>query len=105
MRIHRVFGPNNTVYFQDLAYNVFAVDAATGKVEWTHKINYGSGASILNRQPIGEGPNGVTLVDGVLYGESPTYAFAIQAKTGEQLWRTANLAEKTGQGFNIAPQV
>jgi outer membrane protein assembly factor BamB len=101
-----VFGPNNTVYFQDLAYNTFAVDSNTGKVEWEHKINYGAGGgSIFSRQPIGEGPNGVTLVDGTLYGETPQYAFALQAGTGEQLWRTADLAEKQGQGFNIAPQV
>ena len=56
-------------------------------------------------QPNGEGPNGLALAGGVLYGEMPSYAFALSAATGKQLWRTPNLAEKQGQGFNMAPQV
>ena len=47
----------------------------------------------------------MALVNGTLYGEMPAYAFALSAATGKQLWRTANLAEKQGQGFNLAPQV
>jgi outer membrane protein assembly factor BamB/plastocyanin len=96
-----VFGADGTVYLQDLAYNVFAADGKTGKVLWTHKTGRPKGSSM----PIGEGPNGLALVDGVLYGEMPSYAFAFSAATGKQLWRTANLAEKQGQGFNMAPQV
>ena len=96
-----VVGADGTVYLQDLAYNVFAVDGKTGKVLWTHKTGRPKGSSM----PIGEGPNGVALADGVLYGEMPSYAFALSAATGKQLWRTPNLAEKQGQGFNIAPQV
>ena len=96
-----VFGPDGTVYLQDLAYNVFAVDGTTGKVLWTHRTGRPKGSSMPN----GEGPNGVALVDGVLYGEMPSYAFALSAETGKQLWRTPNLAEKQGQGFNMAPQV
>lgn len=45
----------------------------------------------------------MALVNGTLYGEMPAYAFALSAATGKQLWRTANLAEKQGQGFNLAP--
>jgi outer membrane protein assembly factor BamB len=96
-----VFGADGTVYLQDLAYNVFAADGKTGKVLWTHRTGRPQGSS----QPNGEGPNGLALVDGVLYGEMPSYAFALSAATGKQLWRTANLAEKQGQGFNMAPQV
>jgi outer membrane protein assembly factor BamB len=98
-----VFGEDGTIYLQDLAYNVFAVDGQTGKVLWTHRSGRGAGSA--SSQPIGEGPNGVALANGTVYGEMPAYAFALSAATGKQLWRTPNLAEKQGQGFNIAPQV
>ena len=96
-----VFGADGTCHLQDLAYNVFAADGKTGKVLWTHRTGRPQGSS----QPNGEGPNGLALAGGVLYGEMPSYAFALSAATGEQLWRTPNLAEKQGQGFNMAPQV
>ena len=51
------------------------------------------------------GPERLALANGTVYGEMPAYAFALSAATGKQLWRTPNLAEKQGQGFNIAPQV
>lgn len=98
-----VFGEDGTVYLQDLAYNVFAVNGKTGKTLWTHSS--GRNGASLSSLPIGEGPNGVALVNGTLYGEMPSYAFALSAATGKQLWRTPNLAEKQGQGFNLAPQV
>jgi outer membrane protein assembly factor BamB len=98
-----VFGEDGTIYLQDLAYNVFALDGKTGKTLWTHSS--GRNGASLSSLPIGEGPNGVALVNGTLYGEMPAYAFALSATTGKLLWRTPNLAEKQGQGFNLAPQV
>ena len=98
-----VFGQDGTIYFQDLAYNVFAVDGKTGKTLWTYRS--GSGHLSLSSMPTAEGPNGVALVNGTVYGETPTDAFALSAATGKQLWRTPALAEKQGQGMNIAPQV
>jgi outer membrane protein assembly factor BamB len=92
-----VFGPNGVAYLQDLGNNVYAVDVNTGHVIWKYKVP----ASDSN----GEGPNGVTLVNGTVFGETNRQAFALQASTGEQLWRTGNLADKTGQGFNMAPAV
>jgi outer membrane protein assembly factor BamB len=94
-----VVGPDGTIYFQDLGYNVFAANGKTGKVLWTYHAGHMSG------MPLGEGPNGVAVVGGTVYGEMPAYAFALSAATGKLLWRTANLAAKQGQGFNIAPQV
>jgi outer membrane protein assembly factor BamB len=97
-----VFGPNGVVYLQDLGDNVYAVNLKTGKVEWKYKVPAGD--------TNGEGPNGVTLVDNKIYGNTNTSAFALQASTGEQLWKTAGLANPSGkafdgQGLNIAPQV
>jgi outer membrane protein assembly factor BamB len=98
-----VFGPNGVVYLQDLSDSVYAVNVKTGKQIWKYTVPPG--------QTNGEGPNGVTLVDGTIYGTSNRQVFALQAATGEQLWKTANLADpsgpklQAGQGFNIAPQV
>jgi len=94
-----VVGPNGTIYFQDLGYNVFAANGKTGKVLWTFNIHRTSA------NPLGEGPNGVALVNGTVYGETPSAAFALSAATGKPLWQTVSLAAKQGQGFNIAPQV
>ena len=92
-----VFGPNGVAYLQDLGNNVYAVSVKTGKIMWKYKVPK-SGTN-------GEGPNGVTLVANKLYGETNRQAFALQASTGEQLWKTGNIADKAGQGFNIAPQI
>ena len=94
---HAGVRPNGVAYLQDLGNNVYAVDVKTGRVIWKYKVP----ASDTN----GEGPNGVTLVNGTIFGETNRQAFALQAATGEQLWRTGNLADKTGQGFNMAPAV
>jgi outer membrane protein assembly factor BamB len=55
-----VFGEDGTIYLQDLAYNVFAVNGKTGKTLWTHSS--GRNGASLSSLPIGEGPNGVALV-------------------------------------------
>lgn len=115
-----IFDGKGTVYFQDAAGNVTAVSVETGLEKWKRVYNLPN-----------EGPNGVTYDDGVIYGATSTFAFALDAETGEQLWRTPRLviteaegeaqfpaAEKVGgniktegaispagQGINFAPQV
>jgi outer membrane protein assembly factor BamB/mono/diheme cytochrome c family protein len=115
-----VFDGEGTVYFQDAANNVTAVSVETGLEKWKRVYNLPN-----------EGPNGVTYDNGVIYGTTSTFAFALDAKTGKQLWRTPRLviteaegeaqfpeAEKVGgniktkgaispagQGINFAPQV
>jgi outer membrane protein assembly factor BamB len=99
-----VFSPDGqTAYLQDLSDSVYAINVKTGKQIWKYKVP----TSDSN----GEGPNGVTLVGNRIYGNTNTKAFALQASTGEQLWKTASLSNpsgpalKAGQGINIAPQV
>jgi outer membrane protein assembly factor BamB len=98
-----VFGSNGIAYLQDLSDSVYAVNVKTGKQIWKY--------TVPPAQSNGEGPNGVALVGGTIYGTSNRQVFALQAATGEQLWKTPNLADpsgpklKAGQGFNIAPQV
>jgi outer membrane protein assembly factor BamB len=91
-----VFGPNGVVYLQDLGDNVYAVNMKTGHIVWTYKVPKNDANF--------EGPNGVTLADGTIYGETSTRAFALQASTGEQLWKTGQISNSIS-GFNMGPQV
>jgi glucose dehydrogenase/mono/diheme cytochrome c family protein len=92
-----VFSPDGkSVYLQDLANDVFAVNVESGEIEWEYDVP----ATATNN----EGPNGVSYYEGNLFGETNTAAFALSAETGEKVWETPNLAEKKGQGFNIQPQ-
>jgi outer membrane protein assembly factor BamB len=80
-------------YLQDGASNVMAVRDATGQVLWTHRYNSPE-----------YGPNGVTLANGRIYGVTATGVFALDAKTGRQVWYDTHLAARTAH-FDIAPQV
>src|SRR3954464_2807381 len=84
--------------------NVFAVDRRSGRRLWSRTYN---------SQDIG--PNGVVVSDGVVYGATAAFAFALDAKTGRELWRNPGLvpaARKkaggelaSGFGIDIQPQV
>jgi outer membrane protein assembly factor BamB/plastocyanin len=82
---------NGVVYAQDLASNVYAINLETGKLLWIKKYN----------QP-DEGPNGVTVANGTIYGATAESAFALQAATGEQLW-TKKLVRNANEGIDMAP--
>jgi len=93
-----VFSPDGKhVYLQDLSSNVFAVNVASGQVEWEYDVPPADSNGL--------GPNGVTYYQGKVYGETNLDAFALDATTGAKVWETKNLAEAEGQGFNIQPQV
>jgi glucose dehydrogenase len=82
---------NGVVYIQDMESNVMAIKLATGKVLWTH--NYSS--------PNG-GPDGVTVVDGVVYAATNHAAVALSAATGKQLW-SRTLIGNDREGIDMAP--
>jgi outer membrane protein assembly factor BamB len=85
------------VYLQDQDANVYALALATGKLKWEYQVN-------LPEQS-GPGPDGVAVADGVVYGDSSTSAFALNAATGQTIWADSNLLN-SGQGaFEIQPQV
>ena len=66
----------NTVYFQDLKSNVYAVDLGTGKPVWQKTYN----APAL-------GPNGVGYENGKVFVTSDDHTVAaLDAKTGNELW-------------------
>ena len=66
---------NGVVYLQDLESNVMAIKLATGKVLWTRDYNSVNG-----------GPDGVNVVNGVVYAATNEAAVALSAATGKQLW-------------------
>ncbi len=67
---------NGTVYLQDLASNVYAIDLQTGKLKWEKRYN----ASSL-------GPNGPAVDNGKVFVESNAQTVAaLDANTGNQLW-------------------
>ena len=83
------------VYTQDLASTVTAYRARDGRMIWRHAFP-------------GEpdvGPNGVTLEAGRLYGATNDYAFALSARTGALLWRSASLVRNEHEGIDMAPAV
>jgi alcohol dehydrogenase (cytochrome c) len=82
---------DGVMYTQDLSSDVIAVQLSTGKVLWEHKYN----SSDI-------GPNGVTVVDGTVYGATETSVFAIQAATGEQLW-SKKITRNGNEGIDMAP--
>jgi outer membrane protein assembly factor BamB len=79
------------VYSQDLASNVQALSLDSGKVLWTK--NYS--------QP-DEGPNGIVVAGGRVFGATPTEAFALDQKTGKQLWSVV-LPRNEHEGIDMAP--
>jgi glucose dehydrogenase len=88
---------NGVVYVQDLHSNVYALSLATGKLEWSYVVN--------KPELSGPGPNGVAVVDGVVYGATPKSVFALNAATGKKLWSNNKLLKKGEGTFGIQPQV
>jgi alcohol dehydrogenase (cytochrome c) len=81
----------DTVYLQDLRSNVFALDRATGKPRWSRR--YGAA---------NEGPNGLAVDGGRVYGATDSEAFALSASTGEELWNR-HLTSRSEQFVDVAP--
>jgi outer membrane protein assembly factor BamB len=79
------------IYSQDLASNVQALELETGEVLWTASFE----------QP-DVGPNGIVVAEGHVFGATPTEAFALDQKTGEQVWST-KLTRNEREGIDMAP--
>jgi glucose dehydrogenase len=82
----------NTVYFQDLQSNVYALDFTSGALKWHKDYNL----------PV-EGPNGPALANGRLFVAAGPHALAaIDAETGVEIWSTT-LTHSDGEGIDIQP--
>ncbi len=83
----------NTVYFQDLKSNVYAVDLATGKRLWIKQYNMDNG-----------GPNGVAVGYGKIFAVKGHYAVAALDTQGKELW-SVTLPTNNNVGIDIQPTV
>ncbi len=79
------------VFSQDLDSNVQAINLKTGKVIWTKTY-----------ESPNQGPNGLVVEGGRVYGATTTAAFALNEKTGEQLW-SVTLTRNEHEGIDMAP--
>ena len=79
------------VYSQDLASNVQAIDQESGEVLWTKSYELPD-----------HGPNGVAVQDGMVFGATPEGAFALDQKTGKEVWNV-QLLRNEKEGVDMAP--
>jgi glucose dehydrogenase len=84
---------DGVVYTQDLDSNVYAINVRTGHPLWTKMYN-----SYTN------GPNGVAVTDGMVFGATKTEAFGLDARTGRELWRKS-LTRNGNEAIDMAPGV
>jgi outer membrane protein assembly factor BamB len=82
---------NGVMFSQDLDSNVQAIDVKTGKVLWTKSY-----------QSPDQGPNGLVVQGGRVYGATTNAAFALDEKTGAQLW-SVTLVRNEHEGIDMTP--
>jgi outer membrane protein assembly factor BamB len=86
---------DGTVYLEDPDSDVFALSLATGKLVWRHDYR--------SVTPSG-GPNGVAYGYGLLYGETERSVFALDPRTGKQVW-IRRLTTNPREGIDMEPQL
>ncbi len=79
------------IYSQDLESNVQAIDLESGDVLWTKKY-----------EEADQGPNGVVVQEGRVFGATSSAAFALDQETGKELWSTP-LVGSNGENIDMAP--
>jgi outer membrane protein assembly factor BamB len=80
------------IYSQDLESNVEAIDLESGEVLWTKKY-----------EEADEGPNGVVVAEGLVFGATPEAAFALDQKTGKEVWSTPLVTNTGREAIDMAP--
>lgn len=83
----------NYAYVQELTGRVYKIDLTTGKVVWK---SWWWGAS--------DGPDGVTVGWGKVFGTTSRAVFALDSTTGRLLW-WKRLVHGTSDGLTIQPQL
>jgi outer membrane protein assembly factor BamB len=84
---------DDSLYVQDLSSNVFALDLRSGSVRWEHRY-----------WAPNDGPNGLAVSHGRVYGATDADAFALSTETGAEVWRR-HLTSPTEQFVDVAPVV
>ncbi|MGV1048042.1 MAG: PQQ-binding-like beta-propeller repeat protein [Solirubrobacterales bacterium] len=79
------------IYSQDLESNVQAIDLESGEVLWTKRY-----------EELDQGPNGVVVQEGKVFGATASAAFALDQETGKELW-SVPLLRGGGESIDMAP--
>lgn len=82
---------NGVIYSQDLESNVQAISLESGEVQWTKRY-----------EDPDEGPNGIVVSDGLVFGATASRAFALDQKTGQEVW-SLPLVHNPGEAIDMAP--
>jgi outer membrane protein assembly factor BamB len=82
---------DGVIYSQDLASNVQAINLRTGKVLWSKSY-----------ESPDQGPNGLVVAGGRVYGATATSVFALEERTGRQIW-SVGLVRNEHEGIDMAP--
>jgi outer membrane protein assembly factor BamB len=83
---------NGVIYSQDLESNVEAIALESGEVLWTK--TYGD---------LSQGPNGVVVAEDHVFGATSKEAFALDQKTGKEVWSVPLVTKPKGEGIDMAP--
>ncbi len=83
---------DGVIYSQDLESNVEAIDLESGEVLWTKKY-----------EEADEGPNGVVVAGGLVFGATPNGAFALDQETGKEVWSTPLVVNTGREAIDMAP--
>jgi alcohol dehydrogenase (cytochrome c) len=83
---------NGVVYSQDLESNVQAIDLESGEVLWTKKY-----------EEADEGPNGIVVAGGMVFGATAKAAFGLDQKTGKEVWSTPLVTKSGDEAIDMAP--
>jgi outer membrane protein assembly factor BamB len=79
------------IYSQDLSSNVQALNLESGEVLWSKSYELPD-----------HGPNGLAVAEGLVFGATPTEAFALDQETGKKVWST-KLTRSAHEGIDMAP--
>lgn len=83
---------NGVVYSQDLESNVQAISLESGEVLWTKKY-----------EEADEGPNGIVVAGGMVFGATPDAAFGLDQETGKEIWSTPLVTHTGDEAIDMAP--
>jgi outer membrane protein assembly factor BamB len=82
---------NGVIYSQDLESNVQAIDLESGEVLWTK-----------NYEDPDQGPNGVVVAGGMVFGATSSTAFGLDQESGEEVW-SVPLTRGANEGIDMPP--
>ncbi|CAN7258700.1 PQQ-dependent dehydrogenase, methanol/ethanol family [Phenylobacterium sp. LjRoot219] len=96
---------DGVLYFSGSYGKVYAVDAVAGKVLWTYDPQIWKRTPSKFRSNFGVN-RGVVYADGRIFlGALDGYLTALDAKTGQELWKTQTVPEKSIHTVTGAPRV